>query len=148
MIRTSPPTSTARITAATRSGNSSPGKATTRNSSGPIPAITAPFHIRSIHPSPCSHLPSLRRPPMLGQNTARDGGPRSGEAASPVRVGSGGHPPAPRPAAETWQAVGVTRPLLLVDSASLYFRAYFGIPESAVSAPDGSPVNAVRGFLD
>jgi 5'-3' exonuclease len=40
------------------------------------------------------------------------------------------------------------RPLLLVDSASLYFRAYFGIPESAAQAPDGSPVNAVRGFLD
>ena len=40
------------------------------------------------------------------------------------------------------------RPLLLVDSASLYFRAYFGIPESAARAPDGSPVNAVRGFLD
>lgn len=39
-------------------------------------------------------------------------------------------------------------PLLLVDSASLYFRAYFGIPESAARAPDGSPVNAVRGFLD
>jgi 5'-3' exonuclease len=38
--------------------------------------------------------------------------------------------------------------LLLVDSASLYFRAYFGIPESAARAPDGSPVNAVRGFLD
>jgi 5'-3' exonuclease len=42
----------------------------------------------------------------------------------------------------------VTQPLLLVDSASLYFRAYFGIPESAARAPDGSPVNAVRGFLD
>jgi 5'-3' exonuclease len=42
----------------------------------------------------------------------------------------------------------MTRPLLLVDSASLYFRAYFGIPESAARAPDGSPVNAVRGFLD
>jgi 5'-3' exonuclease len=42
----------------------------------------------------------------------------------------------------------VNRPLLLVDSASLYFRAYFGIPESAAKAPDGSPVNAVRGFLD
>jgi 5'-3' exonuclease len=42
----------------------------------------------------------------------------------------------------------VTRPLLLVDSASMYFRAYFGIPESAASAPDGTPVNAVRGFLD
>jgi 5'-3' exonuclease len=42
----------------------------------------------------------------------------------------------------------VTRPLLLVDSASLYFRAYHGIPESSFSAPDGTPVNAVRGFLD
>src|SRR5215467_10422603 len=40
------------------------------------------------------------------------------------------------------------RPLLLVDSASLYFRAYFGIPESAARAPGGQPVNAVRGFLD
>jgi 5'-3' exonuclease len=41
-----------------------------------------------------------------------------------------------------------SRPLLLVDSASLYFRAYFGIPESSAIAPDGTPVNAVRGFLD
>ncbi len=39
-------------------------------------------------------------------------------------------------------------PLLLVDSASLYFRAYFGIPEAAARAPDGTAVNAVRGFLD
>jgi 5'-3' exonuclease len=46
-----------------------------------------------------------------------------------------------------WQSHLVT-PLLLVDSASLYFRAYFGIPESAARAPDGTPVNAVRGFLD
>ena len=37
--------------------------------------------------------------------------------------------------------------LMLLDSASLYFRAYHGIPET-VTAPDGSPVNAVRGFLD
>jgi 5'-3' exonuclease len=42
----------------------------------------------------------------------------------------------------------VPAPLLLVDAASLYFRAYHGIPESAARAPDGSPVNAVRGFLD
>jgi 5'-3' exonuclease len=42
----------------------------------------------------------------------------------------------------------VTRPLLLVDAASLYFRAYHGVPESAAKAPDGMPVNAVRGFLD
>lgn len=40
------------------------------------------------------------------------------------------------------------RPLLLVDAPSLYFRAYFGVPEAAARAPDGSPVNAVRGFLD
>jgi 5'-3' exonuclease len=42
----------------------------------------------------------------------------------------------------------VDAPLLLVDAPSLYFRAYFGIPESAARAPDGTPVNAVRGFLD
>ena len=39
------------------------------------------------------------------------------------------------------------RPLLLLDTASLYFRAFFGVPES-VKAPDGTPVNAVRGLLD
>ena len=37
--------------------------------------------------------------------------------------------------------------LLLLDSASLYFRAFYGVPES-VTAPDGTPVNAVRGFTD
>ncbi|GAA2261577.1 5'-3' exonuclease [Streptomyces ruber] len=42
-----------------------------------------------------------------------------------------------------------TRPkkLLLLDTASLYFRAYYGVPDS-VKAPDGTPVNAVRGLLD
>ncbi|AJE86660.1 5'-3' exonuclease [Streptomyces albus] len=39
------------------------------------------------------------------------------------------------------------RRLMLLDTASLYFRAYFGMPES-VRAPDGTPVNAVRGLLD
>ncbi len=39
-------------------------------------------------------------------------------------------------------------PLLLVDSASLYFRAFHGVPIDAATAPDGTPVNAVRGFLD
>ena len=37
--------------------------------------------------------------------------------------------------------------LLLLDTASLYFRAFFGVPDS-VRAPDGTPVNAVRGLLD
>lgn len=38
-------------------------------------------------------------------------------------------------------------PLMLLDSASMYFRAFFGVPKS-VKSPDGTPVNAVRGFLD
>ncbi|WP_138898539.1 5'-3' exonuclease [Streptomyces chryseus] len=36
---------------------------------------------------------------------------------------------------------------MLLDTASLYFRAYYGVPDS-VRAPDGTPVNAVRGLLD
>jgi len=36
---------------------------------------------------------------------------------------------------------------MLLDTASLYFRAFFGVPDS-VQAPDGTPVNAVRGLLD
>ena len=36
---------------------------------------------------------------------------------------------------------------MLLDTASLYYRAFFGIPEK-VQAPDGTPVNAVRGLLD
>jgi 5'-3' exonuclease len=36
---------------------------------------------------------------------------------------------------------------LLLDTASLYFRAYFGVPDS-IRAPDGTPINAVRGLLD
>jgi 5'-3' exonuclease len=41
----------------------------------------------------------------------------------------------------------VSRPLALLDSASLYFRSYFALPDS-MTAPDGTPVNAVRGFAD
>ena len=37
---------------------------------------------------------------------------------------------------------------LLVDGSSVMFRAFFGIPVGAFKAPDGQPVNAVRGFLD
>ncbi|WP_045878788.1 5'-3' exonuclease [Pseudofrankia sp. DC12] len=36
---------------------------------------------------------------------------------------------------------------MLVDTPSLYFRAFYGVPRS-VTAPDGMPVNAVRGLLD
>ncbi len=37
--------------------------------------------------------------------------------------------------------------LMLLDSASLYFRAFYGV-KSAMPAADGTPTNAVRGFLD
>ena len=37
---------------------------------------------------------------------------------------------------------------MLLDSASLYFRAFYGIPADIMTAPDGTPVNAVRGLLD
>ena len=38
-------------------------------------------------------------------------------------------------------------PLVLLDGASMWFRSYFGVP-SSITAPDGRPVNAVRGFFD
>lgn len=37
--------------------------------------------------------------------------------------------------------------LMLLDTASLYFRAFFGVPET-ITSPDGQPVNAARGLLD
>ena len=37
--------------------------------------------------------------------------------------------------------------LMLLDTAALYFRAFYGVPDT-VRAPDGQPVNAVRGLLD
>src|SRR5260370_22176400 len=39
-------------------------------------------------------------------------------------------------------------PLMLLDSAALYFRADFGLPPESMTSPDGKPVNAVRGLLD
>ena len=37
--------------------------------------------------------------------------------------------------------------LMLLDSASLYFRAFFGVPDQRQD-PSEPPMNAVRGFLD
>ncbi|KGN32674.1 5'-3' exonuclease [Knoellia sinensis KCTC 19936] len=37
--------------------------------------------------------------------------------------------------------------LLLLDSASLYFRAFYGVPDQR-SSPTEPPTNALRGFLD
>jgi 5'-3' exonuclease len=35
---------------------------------------------------------------------------------------------------------------MLLDTASMYFRAFYGVPE--IKAANGTPVNAVRGLLD
>jgi len=43
--------------------------------------------------------------------------------------------------------VGVPGQLTVVDAPSLWYRAFHGVPET-ITAPDGTPVNAVRGFLD
>lgn len=37
--------------------------------------------------------------------------------------------------------------ILLLDSASLWYRAFYGMPDT-LQSPSGEPVNAVRGFLD
>jgi 5'-3' exonuclease len=37
--------------------------------------------------------------------------------------------------------------MMLLDTASLYFRAFYGLPDT-IRRADGTPVNAVRGLLD
>jgi 5'-3' exonuclease len=37
--------------------------------------------------------------------------------------------------------------ILLLDSASLWYRAFYGMPDS-LRSPSGAPVHAIRGFLD
>ena len=39
------------------------------------------------------------------------------------------------------------RRIMLLDTASLYFRAFYGVPDT-FRAADGTPVNALRGLLD
>jgi len=41
----------------------------------------------------------------------------------------------------------MTDRLMLLDTAGIYFRAFYGVPDT-VTAPDGTVVNAVRGTLD
>lgn len=51
------------------------------------------------------------------------------------------------PAAPYAEPMPRTDRLMLLDTASLYFRAFYGVPDK-VTAPDGSPINAARGLLD
>jgi len=59
------------------------------------------------------------------------------------RVASGSDGPGSRSRTVTVPRVTT----MLLDAASLYFRAFYGVPTS-VTTPDGRPINAVRGFLD
>ena len=45
-----------------------------------------------------------------------------------------------------WRMAGMPAPVMLLDGASMV-SVFFGVP-SSITAPDGRPVNAVRGFLD
>jgi 5'-3' exonuclease len=49
----------------------------------------------------------------------------------------------------TWHAAAMTDRLtrLVVDSPSLFYRAFFALPAS-IKGPDGNSVNAIRGYLD
>lgn len=74
------------------------------------------------------------------------------EAVTPVsvataRIVSRSGPRPPPGVARPCQTVLVTDRLMLLDTASLYFRAFYGVPDK-VTAPDGSPINAARGLLD
>src|SRR5262245_37647774 len=86
---------------------------------------------------------------------AAGGSPRPGRlprGAGRLPGDPGGCPGRPRPAPghprrrRAWQDCGVGS-LMLLDTASLYYRAFYGMPET-VTAPDGTPVNAIRGLLD
>jgi len=49
-----------------------------------------------------------------------------------------------------WEDAAVTdhpERLMLLDTAALYFRAFHAVPDT-VHAPNGMPINAVRGLLD
>lgn len=46
-----------------------------------------------------------------------------------------------------WEDPPVAERLMLLDTPSLYFRAFYGLPDS-LKAADGTPVNAARGLLD
>jgi 5'-3' exonuclease len=51
--------------------------------------------------------------------------------------------------AGAWHAAAMADQLtrLVVDSPSLFYRAFFAVPRS-IKGPDGNSVNAVRGYLD
>ncbi len=111
-----------------------------------LPAATGgPRHRRGVRLDISRVYTATGRPLDLGAPSQSDR--RSGRAST-------SSDPARSRTLRPWTAISVgvpwpTRPrsLMLLDTASLYFRAFFGIPDK-VKAPDGTSVNAVRGLLD
>src|SRR5258707_2091346 len=78
--------------------------------------------------------------------TVRLAGRRCSGGTSLRRSGEGASA-AIEPGCAAGRMTGMTAPVLLLDGASMWFRSFFGVP-SSITAPDGRPVNALRGFLD
>jgi len=89
---------------------------------------------------------SVRVAGPLGTLWAPDRAAGSGQPDRVSRIGQIGR--LGLPAAGRSGRITRVAPLMLLDTASLYFRAYYGIPPESMTAPDGTPVNAVRGLLD
>lgn len=51
-----------------------------------------------------------------------------------------------RPCSLIWQHGVHAPPVLLLDTAMLYYRAFYSLPDT-MTAPDGAPHNAIRGFF-
>ena len=124
-IRPRPPTERQRPAPHLRCRAAS-GRCSRATDSDAVSTVRRP--LRPVDRAPVS-VESRRGAQRPGRSTRRYHVPRLGDA-----------PP--------WQDGEHARaPLLLLDGASMWFRSYFGVP-SSITAPDGRPVNAVRGFLD
>lgn len=116
--------------------------------SGRLPVSFWPKPVRDA-PHPTAGGAAAAKGPGQRLPIARQRLPGGDDRRGPRRAACRGRPAWACHAGPVTDALApdASRKLLLLDAASLYFRAYFGVPDS-VRAPDGTPVNAVRGLLD
>src|SRR5579872_432452 len=88
------------------------------------------------------------RRPVSRSRTSMDSGMRAA-ARSTIRTRTATGRPRSRPRTSPWCAyhVPALAEWLLIDGSSMIFRAFYGVPQTT-RAPDGTLVNAVRGFLE
>src|SRR4029453_13153575 len=99
------------------------------------PATTAPARVGRAPPS--SESRSLRG---FGNRYARGWGTADARFLTTSPSGSGN-------STLPGRAIPPQLTRLVVDSPSLFYRAFFALPKS-IKGPDGNAVNAVRGYLD